>query len=34
LYLDGREVARVTAPYTRTELNKLDTRALRKEGIA
>ena len=30
--LDGREVARVTAPYTQKELNKLQTRDNRKRG--
>lgn len=30
---DGREVARVTAPYTEAELNKRQTRANRKNGI-
>lgn len=32
--LDGREVARVTAPYTQKELNKLQTRDNRKRGRA
>ena len=31
--LDGREVARVTAPFTRSELSRLDVRANRKAGI-
>ena len=30
--MDGKEVARVTAPYTETELNKRQTRANRKRG--
>ncbi len=31
--LDGKEVARVTAPYTEAELNKRQTRANRKKGV-
>ena len=31
--MDGREVARVTAPYTEAELNKRQTRANRKKGV-
>lgn len=31
--LDGREVARVTAPYTQRELNKLENREGRKRGV-
>lgn len=31
--LDGKEVARVTAPYTQRELNKLESRASRKRGV-
>ena len=31
--LDGREVARVTAPYTQRELNKLENRESRKRGV-
>lgn len=31
--MDGKEVARVTAPYTEAELNKRQTRANRKKGV-
>ncbi len=31
--MDGKEVARVTAPYTEAELNKRQTRADRKKGV-
>lgn len=31
--LDGKQVARVTAPYTEAELNRRETRANRKKGI-
>ena len=31
--LDGKEVARVTAPYTQRELNKLENREGRKRGV-
>lgn len=31
--MDGKEVARITAPYTEVELNKRETRANRKKGI-
>ena len=31
--LDGRQIAKVTAPYTEAELNKRSTRADRKKGI-
>lgn len=32
VYLEGREVARVTAPYTQEELDKLEKRNARKQG--
>lgn len=31
--MDGKEVARITAPYTEAELNKRQTRADRKKGV-
>ena len=31
--MDGKEVARVTAPYTEAELNRRQTRENRKRGI-
>lgn len=32
VYLEGREIARVTAPYTQEELDKLEKRNARKQG--
>lgn len=32
VYLEGREIARVTAPYTQEELDKLERRNARKQG--
>jgi hypothetical protein len=33
LYVDGREIAKATATYNQAELNKLNKRKSRKQGI-
>ena len=33
VYLEGREIARVTAPYTEAELEKIQKRNNRRKGI-